>query len=220
MFIDSDIDFNAMDVLALLAFDKPIIGGPYPKKTIAWEKIYDAVKLGHGGRQPEQARTVRRRLRVQHRTRHDRTSAGPSGRSAGNRHRLHDGEARSVPAVPGSLSGTDVQAGSQPDAHFDGSREICAFFDTVIDRRPNPEKPDEIHRHARYLSEDYMFCQYARRIGIGVWLCPWMKLKHIGTYIFGGSVEALAQLSQVQAQRSAATPVAKDRDQAVETKVQ
>src|SRR4051812_2306284 len=40
MFIDSDIDFNSMDVLALLACDKPIIGGAYPKKTIAWEKIY------------------------------------------------------------------------------------------------------------------------------------------------------------------------------------
>src|SRR3954466_10006635 len=45
MFIDSDIDFNPMDVIALLALDKPINGGPYPKKTIAWEKIYDAVKL-------------------------------------------------------------------------------------------------------------------------------------------------------------------------------
>ena len=41
MFIDSDINFNPQDVLALASLvsdDKPIIGGPYPKKCIAWEK--------------------------------------------------------------------------------------------------------------------------------------------------------------------------------------
>ena len=36
MFIDSDIDFNPMDVIALIALNKPVIGGPYPKKCIAW----------------------------------------------------------------------------------------------------------------------------------------------------------------------------------------
>jgi hypothetical protein len=46
IFIDSDIDFNPMDVIALLALDKDIIGGPYPKKTIAWEKVLDAAKFG------------------------------------------------------------------------------------------------------------------------------------------------------------------------------
>ena len=31
LFIDSDINFNAQDVIALLALDKDVIGGPYPK---------------------------------------------------------------------------------------------------------------------------------------------------------------------------------------------
>ena len=49
MFIDSDIGFNPNDVIALLALqdeESPydVIGGPYPKKCISWEKIKLAVR--------------------------------------------------------------------------------------------------------------------------------------------------------------------------------
>ena len=43
MFIDADIGFNAMDVIAMLVLDKDIIGAPYPKKTIKWENIKKAI---------------------------------------------------------------------------------------------------------------------------------------------------------------------------------
>ena len=69
-------------------------------------------------------------------------------------------------------------------ANFDGSRYIHAFFDTVIDKDSN-----------RYLSEDYMFCQWSRKIGIKIWLCPWMKTTHVGTYGFQGDLPAVAALS-------------------------
>jgi len=46
----------------------------------------------------------------------------------------------------------------------------------------------------RYLSEDYMFCQWARNIGLKVWLCPWMELTHVGSMIFGGSLRDLASV--------------------------
>jgi hypothetical protein len=60
---------------------------------------------------------------------------------------------------------------------------ITAYFDTVID----PESK-------RYLSEDYMFCQYSRAAGVKVWLCPWMKTSHMGSYFFGGSLSDMAQI--------------------------
>lgn len=51
LFIDSDIGFNANDVIAMLALQSDespydIIAAPYPKKCISWEKIKQAVDKG------------------------------------------------------------------------------------------------------------------------------------------------------------------------------
>jgi hypothetical protein len=48
------------------------------------------------------------------------------------------------------------------------------------------------HYSDRYLSEDYMFCQWWRNMGGQIWLCPWMKTHHIGTYAFTGDMGAVA----------------------------
>ena len=44
LFLDSDISFDPRDVIALLALDKDVIGGPYPKKAIKWKSIKTAIK--------------------------------------------------------------------------------------------------------------------------------------------------------------------------------
>jgi hypothetical protein len=67
-------------------------------------------------------------------------------------------------------------------ANFDGSRYIHAYFDCKIDHG----KSD------RYLSEDYAWCQRLRDIGIQIWLCPWMKTTHVGSYGFTGDMSAVA----------------------------
>ena len=61
MFIDSDIGFDPNDVLSLAAImdendpdGKKIVCGPYPKKTIAWEKIKQAVDRGFADKDPNQ----------------------------------------------------------------------------------------------------------------------------------------------------------------------
>lgn len=66
---------------------------------------------------------------------------------------------------------------------FDGSREIMQFFQAEIDPVSK-----------RYLSEDYWFCQKAQQANLRTWLCPWMKMQHVGTYIFGGSLVDLASI--------------------------
>ena len=88
-------------------------------------------------------------------------------------------------------------------ANFDGTRYIHAFFDTVIDvKRTITIQQDYGERKAgdivevggsdRYLSEDYMFCQLYRNMGGEIWLCPWMKTHHVGTYAFNGDMGAVA----------------------------
>jgi len=107
--------------------------------------------------------------------------------------------------------------------HFDGKRLITQFFQAEIDQ-PDPynefsgaleriaagteqfnakaEAAAAIRRYKeaqekatrRYLSEDYWFCQKARAVGLKTWLCPWVKLAHVGTYSFGGSIQDLANI--------------------------
>ena len=69
--------------------------------------------------------------------------------------------------------------------NFDGSRQIHAFFDCVIDPDTN-----------RYLSEDYYFCKKVREAGMKVWIAPWMELSHSGFYTWNGSVRALAAIGE------------------------
>ena len=185
MFIDSDIGFDPNDVLALAALAEPgvkdIICGPYPKKTIAWEKIKQAVDKGFADDNPNQLEKyvgdyVFNPVGGQNEIRLDEpveVLEGGTGFMCVTRQAFE----KYQEAYP--------DQSYKPDhvrtKHFDGTREIMAYFDCVID----PESK-------RYLSEDYMFCQWARKAGVGVWMCPWMQLSHQGMYIFSGSLPDLA----------------------------
>lgn len=198
MFIDSDIDFNPMDVMALLALDKDIAGGPYPKKTIAWEKVYDATRLG----------LVSNPLQLEEYVGDYVFNIAPGTTEININEPVKVLEIGTgfmmvrkdvFPKFEAAYPELKFKPDHNRTAAFDGSRMITAYFDTVIDPVTK-----------RYLSEDYMFCQWSRKIGIDIYLCPWMKLRHTGTYVFGGSLQALAQLSHAQQAAGSATPVQTD----------
>jgi hypothetical protein len=46
LFIDSDISFDAHQVLNMALADKDVIGAVYPTKEIDWDKVYNAVSNG------------------------------------------------------------------------------------------------------------------------------------------------------------------------------
>lgn len=190
MFIDSDIQFNFKDVLTLLhltgdsEMGYDIMTGPYPKKTIAWEKIKTAYDMGHGKDNPyDLANFVGDYVF---------NPAEPGTYSLNSPIEIKEGGTGFM-MITREVFEKYAQAYPEfsyiPDhartEHFDGTREITAFFDCIID----PESK-------RYLSEDYMFSQYARKAGLKIWLCPWMKLTHIGTYMFGGSLSAIASINE------------------------
>ena len=190
MFIDSDIGFDPNDVLTLAAIQSEnpdddeydIICGPYPKKCISWEKVKDAVDKGFGDDNPEQ---LQRYIG-------DYVFNPVSGTNI-----PLDQPVEVLEAGTGFMmirkNTFEKFAEAYPELkykpdhvrtkHFDGTRQITAFFDALICPDSN-----------RYLSEDYMFCQWARKIDMKVWYCPWMKLQHMGSYVFGGSLPDLAQL--------------------------
>lgn len=189
MFIDSDIGFKAKDILSLLAIqtsepDKyDIITGPYPKKTIAWEKIKKAVELGKAEDNPFvldyfAADYVFNPVQNMTSFRIDspvEVAEAGTGFMLIPRTTLEKYEAAypEYKYLPDHVR-TD---------NFDGSREIMAFFDCAIDPVSK-----------RYLSEDYFFCHNARKAGLKIWMCPWMELQHVGTYIFKGSMAAIGSL--------------------------
>ena len=188
MFIDSDIGFNPQDVIALMALqtlnsEYDIIGGPYPKKCISWEKIKAAVDKGVADQDPGVL---------------EKFVGDYVFNPKGGQQSIAIGEPCEVLEIGTGFMMITKEAMNKfaekypqynykPDhvrtEHFDGSREIMMYFQAEVD----PESK-------RYLSEDYWFCQKAQKIGLKTWFCPWMKMQHVGTYIFGGSLADLASI--------------------------
>lgn len=189
LFIDSDIGFQARDVLAMLGIQGSdpekynIVTGPYPKKTIAWEKVSKAAKQGFGDEDPFQLSQFTSDFAIN-------PVKGATGMKLSEP--IEVAEAGTgfmlIPReVLEKYRDAYPELSYRPDHvrtdNFDGTREITAFFDCVID-------PDT----KRYLSEDYFFCKMARKAGISVWMCPWMQLNHVGSYIFQGNMAAISRI--------------------------
>ena len=186
LFIDSDIHFEAQDVLVLSHFainndNMDVICGPYPKKAISWEKIKQAVDRGFADKNPLLLEEFVGDYVFN-------PADGITQFKIDEPVEVKEGGTGFMLIKRSAFEAWDKaypERSYKPDhvrtKSFDGSREIMAYFDCVID----PESK-------RYLSEDYMFCQHSRAIGLKVWMLPWIKLKHAGTYIFGGSLAALA----------------------------
>jgi hypothetical protein len=186
MFIDSDIGFNPQDVLALLAMqddDSPydVIGGPYPKKCISWEKVKMAVDKGFADEDPNQLERF-----VGDYVFNPKQGSGsiPIGEPV-EVLEIGTGFMMVRKKTLIEFANKFPQYNYRPDhvrtEHFDGTREIMQFFQAEIDPKSK-----------RYLSEDYWFCQKIQELGMKTWFCPWMKMQHVGTYIFGGSLADLA----------------------------
>ena len=189
MFIDSDIGFNPHDVLALMALQASepekydIIGGPYPKKCISWEKIKLAVDKGIADEDPN----VLDRFVGDYVFNPKENTGSIKINEPVEVLEIGTGFMMVTKNAMQKFADTYPQYNYKPDhirtEHFDGSREIMMYFQAEVDPKSK-----------RYLSEDYWFCQKAQEANIRTWFCPWMKLQHVGSYIFGGSLADLASI--------------------------
>ncbi len=222
MFIDSDIGFNPQDVIAMLAMQSDespydVIGGPYPKKCISWEKIKQAVDKGMADENPNQLekyvgdyvfnpKTTQREIPLNQPV--EVLEIGTGFMMV--RRKTFEDYQKAYPHLYYKPDHVRTE-------HFDGTREIMAYFDCVIDRGYGYENLHQLlrdvaegkeglqdiakrmvdgeqHSSKRYLSEDYMFCYNVQRMGGKVFFCPWMQLQHVGSYVFGGSLADLASI--------------------------
>jgi len=184
-FIDADIEFQPEDLLRMIAYDKPITVGAYPKKAINWQSIVHA------------ARTIPEET--------PDTIEGHSSNYVVNFDFLKDEQGNRTPQVQivdNLVRLKDAGTGfmcirkdviqQMMDAHpelkyvndinVDQKFEpyMYALFDTMID----PES-------RRYLSEDYTFCRLWQMMGGEVYLDPRTALNHVGHYTFRGNIRKL-----------------------------
>lgn len=225
MFIDSDIGFDPRDVLALLALasdesEYDVIGGPYPKKCISWEKVKTAVDKGFGDDDPN---NLERFVGDYVFNPKGGTGVIPINQpvevleiGTGFMMIRKNTLKKFAEAFPQYLYKPDHVR----TAHFDGSRQIMQFFQAEVDaidkgifledqlKKIKESNPTDVSKAVdaalaaykeandkksnRYLSEDYWFCQKIQELNMKTWFCPWMKMQHVGTYVFGGSLADLA----------------------------
>lgn len=177
VFIDGDIQFNPQDILALLALDQDVIAIPCPKKGINWAAIIEAVKLGV----------------------EDPVSLAVLGGDYNFTDTLEPQEPG--PAVKVYEIGTGIMMIHR--RVFDKMREA---FPQNKYRSDNPRhnmngRPAELHAYfkseivdGRHLSEDFYFCNKWRELGGDVWMLPFAKTIHHGSYGYSGSLEHLYEL--------------------------
>ena len=188
LFIDSDIHYNPQDVIAMLALEKDVIGGPYPKKSINWGNVAQAARNNPDLDPKELEGLVGEYVfNVVKGTQQFQVTEPLEVLEIGTGHMMVKRQV--FEKMQESFPNIKYKPDHVGQANFDGSRYIHAYFDTVIDSK------DSITGGGteRYLSEDYMFCQMWRKIGGQIFLCPWMKTQHIGTYAFTGDMPKVAQ---------------------------
>ncbi len=167
LFIDGDIGFNPEDVLKMLAADKSLIGGIYPKKQINWEDATLAIQTNKNldiesftGKFVLNMDTVPERvffdqpIEVKH--------IG-TGFMLIKRHVFEDLREH----VGFYIGNGNTEENGQP---------VYNYFQVTVDEVDNV-----------LLSEDYFFCKAYQKIGGKVYAAPWCNFFHSGTYRFRGS---------------------------------
>ena len=169
LFVDADIAFEVEQVVRMLRFDRDVVAGMYPLKTIQWDA--DAAARAHSGEPLDFAPLRYVGVPCEGEELESRDGF-VTGLFAGAGFLLVKRAAirRMIQAFPETRYGavhTQAVPASSPNQY--------ALFDCMID-------PDTGH----YLSEDYAFCRRWRSIGGHVWLDTQGELTHIGPHEFAG----------------------------------
>ena len=174
LFIDADIRFNPGDILPMLAADKEVICGIYPKKEINWTLVRKAINDGLPNDKlqyctgsfvvnlvdyaPEKTVPINEPVEIWN---------GGTGFMLIKRE-VFEKLSDHVPSYINNVADLSGTLKTEP---------IKEFFTTIIEEETNI-----------LLSEDYYFCKLARKHGMKIWAAPWVKLAHVGTYAFEGQL--------------------------------
>jgi hypothetical protein len=185
MFIDADIEYQVEDVIKLIAHDKDVAVGAYPKKGVNWQRIKQGILDADAPLNDGQIASFGSDYAINFKfsNREERQIAIENGLI-----RLHDGATgfmmikrevidRMIEKYPELKYNNDLNTPPELNPHF------YAFFDTMIDPKDK-----------RYLSEDYCFSRRWQDIGGEIWLDPSISLNHYGSFNFQGNPSQIIQI--------------------------
>lgn len=172
MFVDADIGFDGDAVITLMAADRDVACGIYPKKEVNWDSVRRAAAEGKTDLEDYGGAFVFNMVGGDHAETDEQgfieIRHGGTGFMLIKRRVFEE----LMPHVPTYRISTfrDPQSGeySKPLTY--------EFFATSIDET------------GALLSEDYHFCELWRKHGGKIYAQPFIPLSHTGTYTFSGNI--------------------------------
>lgn len=172
MFIDADIGFDGQAIATLMAADKDIACGIYPKKEVNWQSVEAAAKLERDNLADYAGAFVLNMIGGQD------AATDEDGmfevRHGGTGFMLIKRQVFEYlkPLVPTYR----ISSYKDPETDRFVKPLTFEFFATSIDDS------------GALLSEDYHFCELWRKNGGSIYANPFIKLLHVGTHVFGGDI--------------------------------
>ncbi len=180
LFLDCDLIFKAETIIRMYEQKKPIIGAPYPKKNINWNKVNHFAKKECDVNEL-QAKVSDMNYNLKY---YDK-----------NKVKLSNGfvEAFDVPTGCMLIDKIAMSIIINKNKDFKYVNNCAGyginncFYDIFRTGVVN------LKGKSTYLSEDYYFCHLARECGIELWLDCESMLGHIGRYTYIGSLGFVLQ---------------------------
>jgi hypothetical protein len=191
LFIDGDLGFDADDVVRMIKADKDLIGGQYAKKKINWDVVKRVVQgcpdipgphinaviaestfrpigdqMSFDINQPVEVESIATGMML-------------------IRREVFERMAKELPEIEIISGGSETMDPVTMTRITDAHRKAHAYFDVSIDPVTKA-----------YTSEDFTFCKRFRQIGGQVFLAPWTRTVHVGTYEYLCDLGAVAKYTQ------------------------
>lgn len=201
LFLDADLGFDPQDVIKMIEADKDLIGGQYAKKKINWDVVKRVVQ-GVPDIPPHAinaviAESTFRPIGDQISFRLDQPVEVESIATGMMliRREVFTKMAAELPEIEIISGGSETMDPKTMTRVTDPHRKAHAYFDVSIDPVTKA-----------YTSEDFTFCKRWRKIGGQVFLAPWTRTVHVGTYEYVCDLASIATYTQQMADHAPAQP--------------
>ena len=171
MFIDADIGFDGNAIAHLLAVDDDIVCGIYPKKEVNWSSVKRAALADKEDLEDHAGAFVFNMVGAAHVETDERGTIEVRHGGTGFMLIKRGVFDHLTPHVPTYRTSSFIK----PDGEYDKPL-THEFFATSIDET------------GALLSEDYHFCELFRKHGGKIHAHPFVKLDHVGTYVYNGDI--------------------------------